>query len=189
LPIAATGGHYHARRADSRVSPETRAQQGRDFARGAARFAQAYDGRRGLVLRRVGKVGERLGEALGARVDEKAVGLAAFVFIRIYAVVTAFVRRKLLQKIRGDAGALQEYVIGPGGVAIHAAEQNALMLVSAGAEISIEDVGVRPEGEREAENLEDVAAHAFAGLLGVFGKGRKLVEGVYFFCGVGGDEA
>ena len=60
--------------------------------------------------------------------------------------------------------------------------------VSAGAEVGIEDVRVRPEGERKAKDFNDVAAHALARRFCVFNKGRELVEGVHFFGGIGGDE-
>src|ERR1035441_5707151 len=85
--------------------------------------------------------GEQGFDLVGAGVDEEAVGLAVF----IDAVVAALAGGKLVEEIGGDAGALQERAIGPGGVAVHAAEENALMRVGAGTEVGVEDIGVRPE--------------------------------------------
>ena len=133
--------------------------------------------------------GDKGFDLFGAGINEEAVGLAAFVFICIYAVIGALGGRKFLEEIGGDAGALQESTIGPGGMAIHAAEENTLIRVGSGAEVSVEDVGVRPELEREPEDLEDIAAHAFAGFLGGSGEGWEFGEGEYFLAGVGCDEA
>ena len=130
------------------------------------------------------KRGQQRFDFIGAGVDQKSVGLAVFTD----SVVAALVGGKSLQEICGDAGALQQSAVGPGGVAVHAAEQHVLMGVEADAEIGVENVGVRPELERQPENLKDVAAHTAAGFFGVGDEERKLVEGVDFLAGVGGDQ-
>src|SRR5579859_3675113 len=119
---------------------------------------------------------------VGACVDEEPVGLTVF----LDTVVTALTGRKLPEKIGGDASALQKRTVGPGGVAIHAAEQNALTRVGAGTEVGVEDIGVRPEFQRKAEDLKYVAAHALARRSRGLSEWRKLVEGEYLLAGVGG---
>ncbi len=63
------------------------------------------------------------------------------------------------------------------------------MRVGAGTEVGVEDIGVRPEFEREAKDFEDVAAHALAGFFRGCGEGREFVEGGNFLAGIGRDQA
>ena len=107
----------------------------------------------------------------------------------IDAVVGALVRGKFLEIFGGDAGAVEQGAIGPGGVAVHAAEKNALVGVGAGAEVFVESVGMGPEFQRKAEDLKNVAVHASARLFSFCDEGRQLAEGFDFLTGIGGDEA
>ena len=94
--------------------------------------------------------------------------------------------RSRAEKIRRYARALQQRAIRPRRMPwrLHFAQKNALLLVSPGAELGIEDVAVRPELERQAKNLKNVAAHALTRLLRLFGKWRKIIERLHFLARV-----
>ena len=117
-------------------------------------------------------LGQQRFDFLGAGVDQKSVGLPVFV-----AVIAALLGGKFLQKVSGDAGALQQMPVRPRSVPIHAAQKHVLVLVGAGAEVGIEDVRMRPEFQRQAENFENVAAHTAAGFLRFFDEWRQVLQG------------
>ncbi len=141
-------------------------------ASGPQQFLWGPLGQQGINFRRAG-------------IDQKSVGLQ----VLVDAVVAALSRGEFLQEFRIDAGALQQCAVGPGRVTIHATKKYALLFVRAGAEVAIENVGVRPELKGQAEDFEDVSAHAAAGLSGNFGKQWEFVERSDLVRGVGGDQA
>ena len=87
------------------------------------------------------RLGEKRLDFVESRIDQESIGLT----VGANAVVSALIATKGLEKFCSDAGALQQGVIGPRGVAVHATEENALVLVGAGAEVLIEDIGMRPD--------------------------------------------
>src|SRR5712675_1102465 len=100
------------------------------------------------------------------------------------AVITSLPRRKLFQKIRGNPRALQQSPIRPGRMSIHPAQENALLLITATAEIGIKSIGMRPELQRQPKNFKNVASHAPTRLLRLGNKRRKFINSVYFLAGI-----
>ena len=92
--------------------------------------------------------------------------------VLIDAEITPFCGGQLLQKIRRNARTLQQRTIRPRRMPIHSAQQNTLFLVSTHAELRVEQVGVRPELQRHAQNLKNVSAHRAARPLRVVDKRR-----------------
>ena len=71
-------------------------------------------------------------------VYEESVGLHFLVVTEI----ASLVGREGFQVRRVDAGAIEHGAIGPGSVAIHASEDQALLVVGARAEVLVQCVGV-----------------------------------------------
>src|SRR3954469_20383998 len=135
-----------------------------------------------LFRRRLGK---EVFNFRSSRIHQEAIGFT----VRVCTVVGAVVATETLEKLSGDAGALKQRVVRPCGVAVHAAEQNAMILVCPCAEVLIKNICVRPKGERQALDLYNVSAHAASGALGFVDKGRELVECGDFVGCIGADQA
>src|ERR1700692_4812198 len=74
-------------------------------------------------------------------------------------------------------------------MSLHPAQKNPLFLVRARAELGIQNVRMRPELQRQAQDLKHVAAHALARLFGLRCERRKLIERAHSLAGIGRNPA
>src|SRR5215469_8178228 len=79
-------------------------------------------------------------------------------------------------------------MVGPSGVAVHAAKDETQFFVGASAEILIQRVDMGPELQRKPEDLEDVAVHAASGPFSIADEGLQFFERVDLLCGISVDE-
>src|ERR1700728_1763813 len=93
--------------------------------------------------------------SLQTRINQKSVRL----HVLVVPIVGALVRTKSAQELGIDTRHFQQSPVRPGRVPIHAPQQHLLICVGPHAEVGIEHIRVRPEGERQTLNLENIATH------------------------------
>ncbi len=101
------------------------------------------------------------------------------------AVVSPTHRVQYADQLLVDPRALQQYLVGPGGVAVHALEQNRLIRIRSGVETIVEFVVLRPECERNPADGKNVPSHAPTTLLRVGCERHQLVYRTHVLADLG----
>src|SRR5271156_2096269 len=94
----------------------------------------------------------------------------------------------MAEKLLGDSRALTQSAIRPSGVPVRTLKKHGQALVRSGAKSRVQLIRMRPKNQRHAADFQDAAAHAFAALLRIGGKGRQRRNGLNLVANVGGIE-